>query len=549
MRKMYVLSFFKRLLTDKRGVMLPMLALMMTGFLGMGGLTVDVGKAYVVKAQLQSSANAAALSSAEDIYNSNSPDSASTIANAYSCNSGQKNAATVTMASCTATVTTPCINALLAGTTCAKINNVPNAVKVSETATMTTYFMRIFGINSLTVSATGTASFGTSQPYNVAVILDATPSMFSTDPNCPEAGESAEECALLGIQSMLTAVNPCRNGVVGCNATDANSIFRVAFFSFPDISVTDAQKDYQCGGNPTFQVYSYPAAPVVGSTTGYSDIVYKTKSGTSTDITYLLTQHSFDSANIDTYGFTSDYYSPSTANNLNPNSILIKEIGDGATKNCIGEPGGEAGGSGSNGGSGITYQAGAIIAAQNALNAEQVQTTNLGINATNVIIFVSDGQANAYSNYFPPSTDTITGGTGGYVTSGTNGTGKYPDYNDQCQQTIMAATLAQSQGTRVYGVAYGTETGGCSTDKTVVATGTSNLPVNITSTNQVVPCTVMEDMSSPEANNAGYYFYAEGTSASNGCIGNTTTGTNVNAIFQGIIASLTAPHLVSNNIT
>jgi Flp pilus assembly protein TadG len=64
-------SFARRALNDQRGQTLPFVALGMVAFVGVAGLSIDVGRAYVVRSQLQSSANAAALAALPNLYNSN----------------------------------------------------------------------------------------------------------------------------------------------------------------------------------------------------------------------------------------------------------------------------------------------------------------------------------------------------------------------------------------------------------------------------------------------------------------------------------------------
>jgi hypothetical protein len=547
MRTKNVLPLVLRVFKHQGGQVLPWVTLMMFALLGMAGLTVDVGNAYVKKATLQGCSNAAVLSAAEEVYATGSTGTANTLANQYSC--GGLNA--TPSLSVQTTVATPCLNSLLQGTTCTAMNNAPNAIRVTETAQVNTYFMRIFGINSMNVSSTATAAFGTAQPYNIAFILDATPSLAVKD-NSGSCGSyaSAEQCAMAGMYSMLEQLNPCKGGATGCGPTDANTLLRVAIFSFPNISVADTQiDDCQTGGTPNFQPYTFPKP-----STGYTELTMKTKGGVSTPITYLITQPANDSTHIDQYGFSSDYYSATGAGNLNASSVVVKILGNPNKSGCMKEPGNynsyANNNAGNNGGSGITYQAGAIYAAQDALNAEIAQTNALGIKALNVIVFVSDGQANSDSSTFVPSTDTITAGSG-WVTEAVNGAGKYPDDTQQCQQTIEASQYAQGLGTRVYGVAYGSETGGCSTDNKVVV-NTTGLPVNITGTGQIVPCSIVEDMSSPTGAAAGtqqWYFYGDVTSQNNGCLGNTTTGSGMDAIFQGVLQTLTSPRLIANNAT
>ena len=61
MRK-FNLSFIRKVLGDESGQTMYLLAIGgMMLMLGMGGLTIDVGRAYVVRTQLQGAVDAAAL--------------------------------------------------------------------------------------------------------------------------------------------------------------------------------------------------------------------------------------------------------------------------------------------------------------------------------------------------------------------------------------------------------------------------------------------------------------------------------------------------------
>ena len=62
-------SFVRRALRDQRGQVLPWVIFGMIGLLGIAGISVDVGKAYAVRNQLQNAVNAAALAGAADVYN------------------------------------------------------------------------------------------------------------------------------------------------------------------------------------------------------------------------------------------------------------------------------------------------------------------------------------------------------------------------------------------------------------------------------------------------------------------------------------------------
>jgi Flp pilus assembly protein TadG len=551
-------SFVQRVLNDQHGQALVLVAVGMLALMGMAGLTIDLSHAYVVRGQLQNSANAAVLAAAGAVYNTGAADSATSIATSY--------AALNPVPGVTVTVTpsTLCLNLLMPGKTgCGVSGAVDNAIRVKETAAMPTYFMRLFGVSTLNVGATATASMqGIAQLWNVAIILDATGSMNSNDPYCSQSNTTAEQCAMTGIQTMLQGISPCAGGQVSCFSSTANANFRVSLFSFPNVPVTTVADDYNCAGTPTAQVYTLPAIPASGATTAYKPFAYTGTSGGTTlpAATYQITPHTADPTNIDANGFTSDYLTSIGA--LNSSSILVKAIGNGSTKGCL-KPPSTSGWPDSNY---MTYFAGAIYAAQTALQAEQAATTALGIQANNAIIFVSDGQANMPYDGFPQKISTA--GAGGdsvtyYASSGNttknmmgtaNTFGIYPDFHEDCQQAIMAAQYAKSQGTRFYAVAYGSEKNGCVTDDgtvgtaKVVITGTLNVP--ITSASQVIPCVVMENLASQGANSTSpWYFYTDGSSTANGCTDTTHTSTGLNSIFGAIGATFTNPRLLPNNAT
>ena len=103
--KAAIVSFVRRALGDQRGQVLPWVALGFVGMLGMGGLTVDVGNAYVVHAQLQNYANAGALAAAGLVYNTSTTNNATTEA---TCTAGVPETRTPTShwVRCTTTVST-----------------------------------------------------------------------------------------------------------------------------------------------------------------------------------------------------------------------------------------------------------------------------------------------------------------------------------------------------------------------------------------------------------------------------------------------------------
>lgn len=76
-------SFVRRALDDQRGQMLVLVALGMLVLMGVAGLTIDAGHAYLVRDKLQSTADAAALAGADSVYTNSS---AASVASQYVTN-------------------------------------------------------------------------------------------------------------------------------------------------------------------------------------------------------------------------------------------------------------------------------------------------------------------------------------------------------------------------------------------------------------------------------------------------------------------------------
>lgn len=406
------LTLIRNAWSDQSGQTLPFIALAMVGLLGVAGLVVDVGEAYSLRSNLQVSANAAALAAAGYVYTSQSDTvNTTSMANQYSSDTGGYNASS--RQAVTTTVTTKCLNLLMPkGSTC-NANSVANAVRVTNTATMKTMFMGLFGVRTLTVAATATASMqGRSQPWNVAIVIDSTGSMATVDSNCGSLTEF--QCALSGTQALLQATPPCPFGGTSCTSADAN--IRMSLFTFPNVltavngslpvvngaAVDSIKNDISCGGSPgtytnsTRQPVAAPyTLPVPGKTlltyggtgsaapssymTGLEYLTYKqTSTGSTWDATYQITP------------FVSDYWAPTASSGLNSSSALVQAVGYGNTKGCLTYTFGIDGNAGQGSNFGNTYLASSIYAAQAALNAAQT-----AYGGKNALIFLSDGQSNA----------------------------------------------------------------------------------------------------------------------------------------------------------
>jgi Flp pilus assembly protein TadG len=405
--------FVRKALNDQRGQVLPWVAVVLVGLLGMAGLSIDVGRAYVVHSQLQNYANAAALAAAGEVYNTSSTDNATTVATTYGAGKGGENVNTA-LGSPTPTVTTKCLNMLMPGGTGCTGSSPANAVQVKESASIPTYLMKLFGFSTLNLSATATASMqGMAHPWNVAIIVDSSGSMATSDSNC--GGVTEFQCALAGVQTLLMDTNP------NCSASMSNCSggydFRAALFAFPNVLTSvnnalptvgsttyDSQSlDINCGGTPaTWKTYSkQPLAapytlPKPGATlaTDSKGRVYMTYNYTQTTVVNgkpKITTTPW-TASYQITPFDSDYYAPasSSTSGLNANSDIVKAVGYGSTSGCLTYTFG-VDGTGSGSGFGNTYFASSIYEAQAALALQKAEYPN----SQSAIIFLSDGQANA----------------------------------------------------------------------------------------------------------------------------------------------------------
>src|SRR5262249_17963395 len=111
-----------------------------------------------------------------------------------------------------------------------------NAIVVKQQADVPTYFARVLGINSVSLSATATAGAkgGKSTPVDVMIILDATQSMTQTDSSC--SGQTKMNCALAGVRALLSGFWP--------------SVDQVGLMVYPGLTpATPANYEYDCDGN------------------------------------------------------------------------------------------------------------------------------------------------------------------------------------------------------------------------------------------------------------------------------------------------------------
>ncbi|MGA2730169.1 MAG: pilus assembly protein TadG-related protein [Terracidiphilus sp.] len=492
-------SFLKRAVTDQRGQVLPWMALLMVLFLGMGGLTIDLGHAFVVYRELQSSTDAATLAGAYAMTLSGATSTSvdnevkaySSLLTGAGTTSGYGANANFNLQSVSLpTPTLSCVtNSIYVSVPCTASATGDNVIQVTQTATIPMYFiqaLKVFGNHTpstLTVSTTSTAAMqsGEVQALNLAVVLDTTASMNNQD-NDANCGNTELYCALQGMQTLLQSLSPCSTGSTSSNCLSGYD--QVSLFTFPNIQANQASDDTTCtNNNPNIPSYSAPAIPTATNTTWTAP--------TGTSATYQVT------------GFEDDY----SANNQQNGGIATGSplgIASGANtgSNCGGleAPGGDG-----------TYIAGAMYAAMTALQAEQ--SANPG--SKSAIILLSDGGAN--SSKFG---------------SGFGSGSTYPSKNDQCQQTVAAGQYAtQTLGMTVYTVAYGASnnTSDCSTD----------------SSPSITPCAEMLGAASNASD-----FYSDATAAENkgACTSADNPNLNLKGIFTSIANRFTAARLVPNTV-
>lgn len=456
--------------SDQSGQVLPWAALLMGTLLGVTALVADVGHGMVVNRQLQASTDAAALAGAQALPNT----TYTTAANTYSAASGGLNARSG-LTGVTATVTGKCLTTVVNwGVPCVAPANY-NAVAVTQSVTIPTWFAGIIGIHTMTLSTTSTAAMRGAQraPYNVALVLDTTRSMTDADTagNCTGTRIT---CALSGVQILLKNLSPCMSGLSSCgtvtNGNVANPVDEVSVFAFPGLNTGDAKYEYN------------------GGTVSSS---YISKYNDTTTSTYLTLPE------YEVLALSSDYRSSDSATTLSTTSnlSLLTGVKTGTGLQAVGGMG--------------TYYAGAFQMAQSYLAVQSATRPN----SQNVIVLLSDGDANATSTNMPNASKT---------------SGTYPSSIDQCHQAITAAKNAKAAGTQVYVVAYGASGGtSCSTDSPAITA-----------------CSTLSQMASSPAT-----FFTDQSSRNNGCTSPSQPTTTLNTIFTEIAGYMSVARLIPNGTT
>jgi len=490
-------SFFTRHIVDQNGQVLPWMALLICLFIGAAGVTVDLGHAYVCYRELQGSTDAAALAAG---YELSQPTATVSSVKAAASNYGSAtNGANINTNLPNTTITTDlnCSSSVAnLGILCSSSSTGYNVVRVAQSVTVPTYFMKAFafagvqGAKSVHLTAVSTAAArgATNSQYNVAVVIDTTASMntMDYDANC---NNTRIHCALQGVQTLLKALSPCTTSGSGKDCSGGKAFDQVSLFTFPNVQANQASRDTSCPtSNPTIPNYY---TPVRGAT-------WSAPTGTSA--TYQITN------------YTSDWSSTGKQNGaLNTSSSLAIASGASTSSSCKGlqAPGGDG-----------TYYAGAIYAAQSSLMAAQAANPK----SENALIILSDGDAQS-------TKISVTGTVQKAGTSTPKLTVDYPSSTNQCQQAIDAANFASSQGTTVYTIAYGAASSGCSQDKSGPLAGIS-------------PCSTLKKMATAPGN---FFSDADASQNKGQCTSAENPNLSLDQIFKAIQTSLSYSRLVPNS--
>ena len=190
-------------MSDESGQILVIAGVSMVLLLCCVGLVVDVGHAMLVQRQLQAGVDAAALAGVQHL-----PDSAmaESVAQQFGPSPGRKNAVnTVNNA-----VTTAKASCLAGVPGCNRRDGGVNGITVEASSKVPTWFGRIIGINSMSVSAKSTACSPCQvKPLDIMLVIDRTGSMCRTGsggyerPVCPDLANAKE-----GVRTFLELLDP-----------------------------------------------------------------------------------------------------------------------------------------------------------------------------------------------------------------------------------------------------------------------------------------------------------------------------------------------------
>ncbi len=208
-------SHFRRLPSKQEsGQVIVIFAIALVGILGLAAFVVDVGRFYLANRQLQASSDAVATSLANQLADVRAGNEtlgqAEANATTYGAASTQKNKGT-DLTSLSLTFTPKCLTVNGSVPSWCSTGSKPNAVAVTQSATVNTVFGKVVGINSASISATSTAKMGGGKPFpaHVMIVVDRTGSMSSS---C-SAGGTKLTCAKNGVDAFLSGMDPAYDKV------------------------------------------------------------------------------------------------------------------------------------------------------------------------------------------------------------------------------------------------------------------------------------------------------------------------------------------------
>ncbi len=570
-------------MADEGGQVLPWVVVMLLTVLGVAALVVDCGRAMVIQRELQNATDAAALAAAQMVQGT------STTYTGYATGFESKNDVYPGLTISSSTTTPLCLSTVsgwgYACTLSSGTVTIPNAIQVTQTASVPTMFAGVLGKSSVNLSATSTATKGRPKPYNIALIVDSTLSMSETDSNCN--GVTQEQCALTGVQQLLARLD--------------TSYDHVALFTFPNVVVgshatagvgittSGTSTTFGCTTSPVPSSYN-SIAYYHDSSFGYSPVLYSinTSNGNDNDGNFSPSQqkhyqppypgiawampYTFPPKPTDATGYSIPTGSDAPSYQVTP---FVEDYNDGSgnlqTSSVLVQASG--GKSGCNGiapssydGDFGTYYAGALYAAQAALLKEQASHTN----SYNVMIILGDGNSTSPQTWGPmysmPDTDAHAEYTYSASQSLANGYtypaaylnassgGSYPSWVGECGQAVDAAQYAAtyssgstSNNTEVFAIAYGSPTTSSSANCASDRSGGSH--------KNITPCQALQQMATQDGNSPSGYFYsdwaAQGGSQSSGCQANSDNSgtTAISDIYQLIETKLTSARLIPNGTT
>jgi hypothetical protein len=597
--KHYGVSFLLKFLRDQRGqtAVFMALSILVTGILG--GAAIESGHVYYSYERLVASTNAAAVAAGQAmpaIGSSSNPAAGTAYYNLYKYSSDASSSPAglnvntlftgtgISMSfACSSTVTSSLNVGCQSPTSgsCGSGLSTCNVLKVTQTANVGLWFGGLIGVPVMHLTAISYAAMrgGTDTPYNIAVIIDTTGSMGSSQAASGDGcgtGATQIVCAISGFKTMLGLMDPCP-----LNQTcpgNANYVDGVALYTFPAISTATETKSgntvetgpYDDTTCPTSNPPIVPYAFINASTSGQNLNLPSSTAGTSYSSSYAGTYQ--------VMAFDDGYRANDSSATLESGDGLASAVGYETSGSCDGleAPGGEG-----------TYYAQVIRAAQAALVTQQAAFPG----SKNVMIILSDGDATACNTQAysadggitncshgseivavncpsvsgtgtcgsmslsingsattigcPPSgcTGTPLNGTG-TSTSNKNGynVATYPSALGECGQAVEAAQLATAAGTTVYTIAMGSETsGGCTTDGTVTVSSGSTYGAEAypSGTYSGQPCNAIAAMASNENT-----FYSDNTTGCAALVNTSAQFETIGGIFQAIANSLTNARLI-----